>query len=288
MQQAPNVELSSNNDADEIDLLDLLLVLAENLKLLVGGAVLSALLAFSGASFWPKTFEATAIVASEQVFATLLKSAPVIDAVAALPAGKAVLQPSDDSNQEQRGALRSRIGATFSAKDKTVTLTARAKDPDQARQLAQAVLEQAFLKSQPRGAERERLEQQLAQAKMRQAEAAKGAAGLARQIESGRGSTFDVAQGYAQLLRALEAGEQTISTLENKLAGVNSSDLLQAPASAQHAVAPKRALVTVVGGLAGGFALLLFVFVRQALRRAAHDPESAAKLARIRQALGLR
>ena len=37
--------------------------------------------------------------------------------------------------------------------------------------------------------------------------------------------------------------------------------------------------------LATGFALLLFVFIRQALRGAAQTPESAEKLSRLRQAL---
>jgi len=51
---------------------------------------------------------------------------------------------------------------------------------------------------------------------------------------------------------------------------------------------PKRALMAVVATLAAGFALLLFVFVRQALRSASLDPTSAAKLNAIRRSLGLR
>jgi uncharacterized protein involved in exopolysaccharide biosynthesis len=47
---------------------------------------------------------------------------------------------------------------------------------------------------------------------------------------------------------------------------------------------PKKALVAVIATLAAGFALLLFVFVRQALRNAAGDAESAHKLARLRAA----
>lgn len=47
---------------------------------------------------------------------------------------------------------------------------------------------------------------------------------------------------------------------------------------------PKRAMVAVVTTLAVGFALLLLVFVRQALRGAAQTPESAEKLSRLRSA----
>jgi uncharacterized protein involved in exopolysaccharide biosynthesis len=55
---------------------------------------------------------------------------------------------------------------------------------------------------------------------------------------------------------------------------------------------PKKALIAVVATLAAGFALLLFVFVRQALANASRDAEAAAKLADIRhslrRAMGLR
>jgi len=56
----------------------------------------------------------------------------------------------------------------------------------------------------------------------------------------------------------------------------------------EHRSSPKRALMAVVATLAAGFALLLFVFVRQALRNASLDPTSAAKLNAIRRSLGLR
>ena len=55
---------------------------------------------------------------------------------------------------------------------------------------------------------------------------------------------------------------------------------------------PKKALIAVIATLAAGFALLLFVFVRQALANASRAEESAAKLADIRRsfrrAVGLR
>ena len=53
---------------------------------------------------------------------------------------------------------------------------------------------------------------------------------------------------------------------------------------------PKKALIALITTLAAGFALLLFIFVRQALRGAAQIPESAEKISRLglafRRALG--
>lgn len=47
---------------------------------------------------------------------------------------------------------------------------------------------------------------------------------------------------------------------------------------------PKKALISVLTTLATGFALLLFVFVRQAIRGAAQTPATAAKLGQLRKA----
>ncbi len=46
---------------------------------------------------------------------------------------------------------------------------------------------------------------------------------------------------------------------------------------------PKKALIAAVAVLASGFALLLFVFVRHALRGAAVDPETAEKLTKLQK-----
>jgi uncharacterized protein involved in exopolysaccharide biosynthesis len=49
---------------------------------------------------------------------------------------------------------------------------------------------------------------------------------------------------------------------------------------------PKKTLIAIIATLAAGFALLLFVVVRQALRVATADPESAQTLARLTGAVG--
>lgn len=55
---------------------------------------------------------------------------------------------------------------------------------------------------------------------------------------------------------------------------------------------PKKAQIAMIAALATGFALLLFVFIRQALRSAAQTPDSAQKLSQLRQswrkAMGMR
>ena len=59
-------------------------------------------------------------------------------------------------------------------------------------------------------------------------------------------------------------------------------DAAQAPESKSN---PKKEQMAMISALATGFALILFVFIRQALRGAAQTPDSAEKLSRLRQAL---
>jgi uncharacterized protein involved in exopolysaccharide biosynthesis len=53
---------------------------------------------------------------------------------------------------------------------------------------------------------------------------------------------------------------------------------------------PTKALIAIIATLATGFAILMFVFIRQALHNTGHDPQAATKLARLqaswRKALG--
>ncbi len=61
--------------------------------------------------------------------------------------------------------------------------------------------------------------------------------------------------------------------------------VLDAAQSPEHKSKPKRGQMAMLTTLAACFVLLLFVFIRQALRGAAQTPESAEKLDRLRQAL---
>ena len=114
------------------------------------------------------------------------------------------------------------------------------------------------------------------------------------------GSAAGAADSYVERFRDYKYRETLyeLFTKQYELARVDESregaliqviDTAQAP---ERKSKPKKALIAVIATLAAGFALLLFVFVRQALANASQDPESAAKLAGIRRAfrraLGLR
>ena len=92
----------------------------------------------------------------------------------------------------------------------------------------------------------------------------------------------------ANLVSLVQTNKQEIQALQIRLQPRGSELFVQQPTSLQEPVSRKVALISVVAALATGFALLLFVFIRKALVNAAANPETAAKLASIRQSFGFR
>jgi hypothetical protein len=79
-----------------------------------------------------------------------------------------------------------------------------------------------------------------------------------------------------------------IQSLEAQIEGLGQNALVEPATLPEKPLSNKKALVATISALATGFALLLFVFVRQAWRSAGTHAETAHKLLRIRQALGFK
>jgi tyrosine-protein kinase Etk/Wzc len=88
---------------------------------------------------------------------------------------------------------------------------------------------------------------------------------------------------YQETLFELFAKQYEMTRLDESREGsvIQVLDMAQAP---ERKSKPKKAQIAMMATLASGFAMLLFVFIRQALRGAAQSPESAEKLARLRGA----
>jgi uncharacterized protein involved in exopolysaccharide biosynthesis len=269
---------------DEISLLDLLQTIAENLRLLVIGPLVVGLLAIAWTSFMPKTYESTAILKSEQNIAGQMLTAAVLDPIAA----KWGYTPAMETDAAQ-DKLKGLIKAHYNAKDKTLTVAAQGRTPQAAQSLATDLLAATFVQTQPRGSEKQSLAKQLDQLQTREKELTQTAKILERRLEQATGNgVSEVAQGYVNLMGVIDKTQSSQIEVEKKLKGLDSSEVLQPPTLPTKKVAPKRGFITMMATLATGIALLIFVFIRQALRNASQDAESAAKLARIRQALGWR
>lgn len=269
-----------DSEEDEISLIDLLQTIVENLRLLVLVPLLLGLAALGGATFWPKTYESTALLATDTTIASLMQSAAVLDPIAVSLGYTAQM-----SVDEARLKLKGQIKANANAKDKLLTLTAQAGSPQAAQALAQAVLQQTYRQSQPHGSAKLRLEKQLVQAQSREKDAMLTAQAFATKLDKASGETaLQLAQGYAQLMGVVKEAQSTQAEIESELTGLDASVLRQEPTLPNEHISPKRSLMAILTSLATGFALLLFVFVRQALRNAGHNPETAPKIQALKAA----
>ncbi|MBP8205513.1 MAG: lipopolysaccharide biosynthesis protein, partial [Giesbergeria sp.] len=264
--------------------LDILVTLAENIKLLILGPLFVGICALGIAYIVPQTFESIAVLKAEQATASLMTTASVLDPVAADLGLTKV-----DSAEEARKLLREQIKVSVGRNDKLLTLTVSAPAPQQAQAIANAVLQQTYVQSRPKGSDLTRLEIQLKDAKARTKSAEDAAGALLKRMESnGAAGSTESARGYAELLNVAAAAQNQVAALQAQLEGLTDAQLIQAPTLPEKASKPKKGLIAIGATLAAGLALMLFVFVRQAVRGAAKDAGAASKMARIRRALALR
>lgn len=284
-----NTQQLENPEA-EISLLDLLVTLADNVKLLVVGPLAAGLTALGIAFVLPQKFESVAILQAEPATASLMSTASVLD-----PTVASLGLDHGQSVESSRQALRDRVKTATGRNDKLLTITVSGATPQQAQATAKALLASVEAQSRPTGASKLKLETQLADTKIRQQKAIRAGDVLLPVLESinGRkvlpdGRDAELVKGYTELLNTVSAAQSQALVIEAQLEGLTDSQLLQAPTLPEKAVSPKKGMIAVGTTLATGFLLLLLVFIRSGLRNAESDPASAVKLARIRRALSLR
>ena len=276
----------ANSVQNEVGLLDLLVTLSENIKLLVIGPLVVGLCALIVSFLLPQTFQSVAVLQADQTTASLMSTASVLDPViASLGLAK------DDTVEEARVKLREQIKANVGRVDKLLTLTVSDRTALQAQAIAKGLLQQTYVESRPKGSVRVRIGIQLEEARTRLKNAQDASAGVLKRLESNGSSTaggVELARGYAELLSATGAAQGQVSLLEAQLEGLTDAQLLQVPTLAQKASQPKKVLIAIGATLAAGIALLLFIFIRQSFINTTPSEKTYAKVLRIRNSFGLK
>jgi uncharacterized protein involved in exopolysaccharide biosynthesis len=263
---------------DEISLLDLLATITENLRLLVIGPLVVGLAALGFAFTLTPTYESrsvlrlgegtTALLTSDDLLTPLLPLAPWID-------GKA-------PRTAQLQALRGHIKATFSKKDNTLTLTVSGPSAEQAQKLHLGTIDELRKQMLPKGRALEQTEQQriMAQATLDELNAVIPA--LSQSITRLSSDSEASSRAYSLLLQQRLGAQQTLQDIENSLKPFGDEGFAQLPSLPDKPVKPRKGLIAIVATLAAGLVLLLFVFVRQAMRNAVNNPQDAQRLQAIK------
>jgi capsular polysaccharide biosynthesis protein len=272
---------------DEIDLLDLLVTIAESWKLLVFGPLLAGAAAFGVATLvMPVEYQSTAILRLVEDEAAVLHSAAVLDPLLE-PFG--YLSEENGFLEDARAALKQDLIQSADKRTKLVTISAKAASPEQAQQLNNQAIQLLLAELTPKGQVKVNVLQSI---QLRQEAVAVAEQSFAKMIESvGPNEVSANATGLVsnltELVTLVQTNKQEIQTLQSSLQPKGAEVFVQPATLPQKPLPQKLALVAVVAVLASGFALLLFVFVRKAWANAGSNPESAAKLAAIRRSLGL-
>jgi len=286
---APITESPDHDSTDdqEIDLLDLLAVAAENVKLLILGPLIVGLLALGGAYALPKTYESVSVLSTEEVNPAVVGSwATSGDLLSRVL--KELGWFKDKSNEQAVRQTRALLIVAVGKQDKLVTLTTQGETPEAARQLNQRVLDQLVQYSRPTGPKKAALQFQLETQKASLAGAVALEKDLGSLLMSGKLVTEAQSRVFSDLLRSKTELVARVAQLQLQLEGLNASNVVQAPSLPERQIKPKKALVAVSATLLSAIGFVLFVFVRRSLRNSASDPETAAKLQRIRRGLGFR
>ncbi|CAN1536833.1 hypothetical protein MCEMIEM28_01627 [Burkholderiaceae bacterium] len=272
---------------DGIDLLDLLVTIAESWKLLVFGPLLIGAVTAVMTSLWPTQYQSTAILRLTEDEVAVLHSASVIDPLLQ-PFG--YIEQADGVVEDAREALKKDLVSAADKRTKLVVITAKADTPSMAQQLNTQVISRLLDELAPKGQQKANIEQIIAIRQQTIALTEESFERLVQALHKGSVGASNVEQAVtniAALIQLVQENKQEIQALQASLQVKGSEVFVQPPTLPQKAMPRKRARMSVVAALAAGFAVLLFVFIRKALVNAGANLESAVKLASIRRSLGL-
>lgn len=281
----------------EISLLDLLVVMAENIKLLTLGPVAVGLLALGLAFAMPQSYVSRAILVlprSTQAQAQVQTQAQ--ESAAAIMISPLVLDQVIHSLGLSVGVsaetARQQVGAQIKAaagKDGLLRLDVTAASPVEAQSLANAVIDEWLKTTVPSEKERADLTVRFDSAK----DSLESVQRAMRRLGDDGGVALkspltrnDVGLTALAELKARYSSEVLeITHLQN---GLSRDVVKQPPTLPVDPVSPRKGLIAALSALGAGMVLLLWVFMRQAWRDAERDPLRAVKLARLRTALSLK
>lgn len=287
----PDSQLPSSDADDTLNLIDLMVVVAENIKLLLLGTIFIGLVAWGATFLLPPRYESESWLRLDNGVAEA--SAAYFDSTDVLIPLLAKTPWVRGRESDAEGAverLRDDIHASYSKTDRVLRVRVLAPSPEQARQLNTDLIEAFRVFTLPRGKELEQLQQQAERARGSLKELGLILDRLAQNMDKVTPGTEgdNVARAYINLFEQRAIREKALQDLDRKLTGFGSEVFVQSPNLPAQPAKPDKALIVLASTLMGGLGLLLFVFVRHGWRHASLHEDSAHKIQRICQSLGAR
>jgi capsular polysaccharide biosynthesis protein len=273
------------NQDDNIDLLNIVAIIAQSWKLLVFGPLIAGLLAAGMAFVWPKTYESVSIVRLTEQELALLSTPPVQDVVI----NKFNLLSEFDYVQEDAYQyLNKKIIGKLDKKTGLVTVTATANTPERAQQMSKVAIEALLKELLPKGKNKDQLEKKILSNEGVIANNKDALEQLQKQI--GRAGINDtgmevVMKYYASLSADIANKELENIELQKNLLVKGDEIYVQQASLPQRSASPKVLYVASIAMLIAMFLMALFVFLRKAWLTATQDAEYAVKIEKIKKSL---
>jgi capsular polysaccharide biosynthesis protein len=263
-----------------VDLLDILVILAESWRLLVFGPLIVGVLAGVLSFLWPKTYESMAIARLTEEEAALFHAASVLDPLADK---FGYLKRENGIRDDARNAVKKDLTFTADRKTKLVTVLAKGSTPEEAQALSSAAFDVLFVELVPKGKEKEAIQQEIAINNQLIADGILYAdRSTNKQNLGGAGNPGAGGGASKPQIANLKLNNLELSL---KLQAKGSEVFVQAPSLPQRKISPKSSLMVLLAVLVSGFALLVFVFIRKAWQAAAQNETSFTKMAIISKSL---
>lgn len=280
----PPVSQTSGHESDDtIDVLDVLLTLAENLKWLILLPVIGGAIVYGLASLLPEKFESTAIIKADGSVSANMTAAHVLDA--ALKNLGYLDQLDDEEAEDAREHLQRNVSTSVVRGTQLVTLKVAGHSQEAVHRITQEILNMVYLDSRPREAELKRLgtEKAMLEAQAVELTATSKTAQKLLGTPTAGTDTGALAESIASISSNMVRIQAALLVVEAKMHGLSNDDLVQAPTFPQRPVGPKKALIAAVAAVVIGLLALIFVLMRQSWRTSRAIDLHADRLAALKR-----
>ncbi len=286
MNQPQNLIPQQSLDQDyEISILDILVVLAENLRLIILIPLLVGITALGITFLIPKTYQSVSLLGLGEVAVTGIKSEEVMNKV---------LEKTDWIHAPNHEAALKKLGkklqVSFDKKDGVLKIVADAPTPQKAEALSLLLINEYRIWSHPKGKALESINENIRITTENIATLELAAKKITPELDKVALNTEgeNVARTYATITANIATLKSNLFNLKQSLVGFGPEVFIQKPTLPDKPIKPKKAQIAIMATLASGFLTILFVFIRAAFRNLGGDAEASEKLARIRTGFGLK
>lgn len=276
----------------ETNLLDLLVLISENIKVLILGPVIAGLLVFGSGYVVPPRFTSQAILALPAPFPGV-PATPTLSQASSMITSPFILDPvirslnlaTGYSVQEARARLLGQIKVT--TKDGLLFLDVSADTPLGAQALATTVID-AWLKSTaPRERERADMEKRLQHAETTLKYLGDLLRSVTKDGANNSGKSSIQGEGGVSIVEMQKLYLNEVLAIRRVFDGLTRDVIVQMPSLPTESVKSSVLLSVSLAALSAVFVLLFWIFLRQSWKQLTLAPFSERKLAKIRHAFGI-